>query len=183
MEHYKLQGDLWSAVLPPDVMRGYSSGFICLRCALESIDRPLCREDITDGSAEAGPRVSDGDFEFEIRFPKRDAKRRIHAIHLLPHCEDVDEPVGNIIAKFGWLLDRLAIQAKRVIVRQEYYEGRAVRINTHSTANRPRAAHLKPGYFYPHFLRDFSCQLVALTRPSNYANPPALASPESTAQS
>jgi hypothetical protein len=77
---------------------------------------------------ESGPCVSDGDFEFEIRFPKRDAKRRIHAIHLAPWCEVVDDPVGQIITKFGWLLDRLAIQAKSVIVRQGYCEGRAATI-------------------------------------------------------
>ena len=125
-DSYMLQGDLWSAVLPPDVSPSYHAGFICLRCAIESIDRPLCREDITGCMTESGPTISDGDFEVELRFPKRGAKRRIHAIHLSPWCEQVDDPVGKIMTKFGWLLDRLAIQAKTVIVRQGYCEGRAV---------------------------------------------------------
>ena len=120
-----LQGDLWSAVLPPDVSPSYHAGFICLRCAIESIDRPLCREDITGCMTESGPTISDGDFEVKLRFPKRSqAKDTRHSPVAMVRTSR--RPVGKIMTKFGWLLDRLAIQAKTVIVRQGYCEGRAV---------------------------------------------------------
>ena len=70
-DSYMLQGDLWSAVLPPDVSPSYHAGFICLRCAIESIDRPLCREDITGCMTNPAQTISDGDFEVELRLPKR----------------------------------------------------------------------------------------------------------------
>lgn len=121
---YMLQGDLWKMVLPPDVRPSYAAGFVCLRCALESIDRPLCREDIT-GCSDGYPSLGEDDSDIEIRFPKRDAKRKIHAIHITPWSDLIndDDPVAEIERRYGWLLDRLAIQANTVSVRAEYTDG------------------------------------------------------------
>jgi hypothetical protein len=64
------------------------------------------------------PDVQPG-YEIEIRFPKRDSKRKIHAIHVQEWSDDPD-PVGRIVSEYGWLLDRLAMQARRVTVRMNY---------------------------------------------------------------
>lgn len=123
---YMLQGDLWKMVLPPDVRPNYTAGFVCLRCALESIDRPLCREDITGGMEDTFPSLGDpmgaDGFWFEIRFPKRDAKRKAHAIHLQDWPDGLEDPIGKIESEFGWLLDRLSLQANKVIVGVDYHD-------------------------------------------------------------
>jgi hypothetical protein len=125
---YMLQGDLWKTVLPPDVPPGYGAGFVCLRCALESIDRPLYREDIS-GCADGYPSLGDdGELEIDIRLPKRDAKRKTHAIHIMWWSDEMADPVGEIISKYGWLLDRLALQTNRVSVRQNYMDGDVERV-------------------------------------------------------
>jgi hypothetical protein len=119
-DSYMLQGDLWRMVLPPDVLPGYSAGFICLRCALESIDRPLCREDITGsmgGFPSLGVSMADDELEIDIRFPKRDSKRKIHAIHISHLPDSIADPIGKIESEYGWLLDRIATQANTVSVR------------------------------------------------------------------
>jgi hypothetical protein len=121
---YMLQGDLWRMVLPPDVEPRYGVGFVCFRCALESIDRPLYREDITGGTEDDYPSLGDGsmgELEIGIRFPKRDAKRKTHAIHIMGWVAGFDDPVGEIISKYDWLLGRLALQASKVLVRQNYF--------------------------------------------------------------
>jgi hypothetical protein len=116
---YMLQGDLWKMVLPPDVPAGYSAGFVYLRCALESIDRPLYREDISGCLSDQFPLLDEG---IEIRFPKRDWKRKTHVIYFLPWGPSFDDPVTEIIDKYGWLLDRLAMQASRLVIRESGME-------------------------------------------------------------
>ena len=121
---YMLQVDLWRMVLPPGVEPGYSAGFVCLRCALESIDRPLCREDITGCTDDQYPTLSRaGELEIEIRLPKRGSRRKTHAIHLMAWGPEADDPVSEIVTQYDWLLDRLALQASGVIVRQNYMDG------------------------------------------------------------
>ena len=125
----------WSS---PDVHPSYSAGFICLRCALESIDRPRYREDVTGCSGDDYPLLGgdeDG-IEIEIRLPKRDFKRKTHAIHLAEWPDDLGDPVGEIISEYGWLLERLAMQASKVLVRQNYADG-AVTIGSITLIDRP----------------------------------------------
>lgn len=130
---YMLQGDLWKMVLPPDVDPSYSAGFVCLRCALESIDRPLCREDITGcmGGEEGDfPSLGADGFEFGIRFPKRGAKRKTHAIHLMPWNDPAIDAFEKLEGEYRWLLERLAMQAHKVIVREDYHDEKPVTIGS-----------------------------------------------------
>lgn len=114
---YMLQGDLWEMIHPAG--RGdYFSGYICLPCALESIDRVLYLGDITGGVPDDLPWLPERvpGLDCRLVLPQRPCRPQDYhpIVRLTEYDNYVDErhPMDILEDEYPWLLDRLALHAR-----------------------------------------------------------------------